>query len=60
MAVRQSTAGADVAARELKESMIRQIKDQTGVDTPRHQTVDQLIRTAYRHGVRFTLVSYMA
>lgn len=59
MTVRQSTAVGDLVAREVKESIIRQVKDKTGLDLPQTQTIDQMIRTASRQGVRFTLVSYL-
>ena len=60
MTVRKSTAVGDLVAREVRESLIRQFKDKTGLDLPRTQTIDQMIRTASRQGVRFTLVSYLS
>ena len=60
MTVRKGGAIGDLVARELKESLMRQFKDQTGLDLPGTQTIDQMIRTAARQGVRFTLVSYLS
>ncbi|MBT2375514.1 hypothetical protein [Pseudomonas fluorescens] len=59
MAVRQSGATGDVVARELKESIAKQVKARTGFDLPSTQSIDQMIRAAARHGIRFSLVSYM-
>lgn len=59
MAVRKAGSHGDVAARELKQSIVRQVKERTGLDIPEAQTIDQMVRTAAKFGVRFTLVSYM-
>lgn len=60
MAVRKGGSQGDVAARELRQSIATQVKERTGLDLPSSQTVDQMVRAAAKHGVRFTLVSYMA
>lgn len=59
MAERKSSAITDEVARELKASICSQVKDRTGVELSKTQTIDQLIRTAAGYGVRFTLVSYV-
>lgn len=59
MAVRKSGSPGDVVARELRQSIAQQVKERTGLVLPSSQTIDQMIRTAAKHGVRFTLVSYM-
>lgn len=59
MAVRRSGSPGDIVARELKQSIAEQVKQRTGLDLPSNQTIDQMIRTAAKHGIRFTLVPYM-
>jgi hypothetical protein len=46
MAVRKAGSHGDVAARELKQSIVRQVKEGTGLDIPEAQTIDQMVRTA--------------
>lgn len=59
MAVRKSGSPGDIAARELRQSIAKQVKAQTGFDLPSSQTIDQMVRAAAKLGVRFTLVSYI-
>lgn len=59
MAVRYGSEAGEVVARELRESIVRQVKERAGLDLPRTQSIDQMIRAAAKRGVRFTLVSYM-
>lgn len=58
MAVRKSTSQGDVVARELKESIAHQVKLRTGADFPSNLSIDQMVRTAAKHGIRFALVTY--
>jgi hypothetical protein len=60
MAVRLSTSQGDVVARELKQSIAQQVKDRTGVDLPSNHSIDQMVRAAAKHGIRFSLVTYTA
>jgi hypothetical protein len=58
MAVRQSTSQGDVVARELKHSIAQQVKERTGIDLPSNHSIDQMVRTAAKNGIRFSLVTY--
>ncbi|WP_338924674.1 hypothetical protein V0M98_34210 (plasmid) [Pseudomonas silesiensis] len=58
MAVRKSTSEGDVVARKLKESIALQVKVRTGVDLASNLSIDQMVRTAAKNGIRFALVSY--
>jgi len=55
VACRKSSFLGDVVARELKDSIVRAVKDRTGVDLPAHQTLDQMVRASAKLGVRITL-----
>jgi hypothetical protein len=60
MAVRKESHIGEIVSKELRKSITEQVKEHTGLDLPSTQTLDQMIRMAAKHGVRFNLVSHMA
>lgn len=55
---RPSSEKGDVAARQLKETLIASALDKTGIELPRHQTLDQLVRSASKIGIKIGIYCY--